>query len=177
MKLDNNKLFIKKISDSKSDFINSFVDEKISVTNQQLLNVLADYIGKTIFSSSALPSRRLYLSRVDDKDINITFHKPSDMKESEIRTEVFYPFLIQSSLGLFLIVVSKFGLYDVLTKEPYIETIGEYQFQHKLGKALGLKNAIAYDSNRKIDENEIQKNDLELVYRSDSEFSYLVFFL
>ena len=172
-----NSLSDKLIIHSQS-IADSFVDQKIYLTNNQIKQ-MEKFLGNNIIQVTPIKTRKLYVSIVDSYDFDINFSDSNNLSNAITRQVLFYPFIVQSSFGLFLVISSTFNIYDFLDREPYRESIGEYRYQAQLAKALGLKNAVAYDipANLSLSDDTVVKDDLEIMYCSDDDFSYLIYSL
>jgi hypothetical protein len=154
----------------------SFIDNKIELSDTHL-KLISKYIGRNIIEIISLHGRKFFVLVKDSFDFTISIDKVGSTKDSKIVS--YYPFYIQTSSTMYLIVVSEFDVYDVLNREPYHESIGEYRYQAQLARALGLRNAVAYDmqSGKILNEKKVVDDDLELMYCSDDNASYLIFSL
>lgn len=114
----------------------------------------------------------------DDFDFTISLDG-YDNSPTKLRHVEYYPFVIQTTSNMYLIVVSKFNIYDVLNREPYRESIGEFRYQAQLAHVLGLINATAYHVLHKqiLDEKMVADEDFELMYCGNDSFSFLIYLL
>jgi len=166
--------FSQKLQRVNQDNNESFVDKILNLSKTQV-TIIAKCLGNNIVSSHKLKSRKLFIKFSQPDDFEI---KTSKISKESVEV-IFYQYFLQSTTSLYLIAVSNFDIYKVLEKEPFQEARGEYQYQVQLAKALGLKNAVAYDvpRNYQLNIDSAVNEDLELLYCNDDKLSYLVYCL
>lgn len=136
------------------------------------LKIISDYLNDTIQQVNELDSKQLFVSYSEPHNFSITTKKPKDSQEIHFNVNI-----LQSSASFYLVISSSYDIYQVLSKDPYHESLGEFEYQKQLAKALGLKNLIAYDreDQRKINEDTVITEDLELLYCGDDQQSFLMY--
>lgn len=130
-----------------------------------------------------LPSQKLQVSIKNESDVEIISQEMGkNNKEATTQKEViFYPFLLQTEQQTLIVIGSTFSLYERISREPYLETKAEYQFQQQLRKALKLTGGFVYhlpgDSSdfvtNDIHLEDVSSQELELRYEHDDIYSYL----
>lgn len=161
------------LKSSAQEISHSFFDSAKNIDEDQL-KILAKNIGENLTHSFKLVSRKLYVSFSEPNTFEIT------IKERKNSIPVLYDlYVLQSRTRLYLVVSSKFDVYELLEREPYHESLGEFSYQTQLAKALGLINAVAYNVPRNYELNEkiIHDEDLELMYCSDDNQFFLIYCL
>lgn len=169
------KNFSSALKQQDNYIVDSFIDDSIKIDKVKISRILSEYIDNKIILLSQLKARKFYVSISDGYDINISIDK-FKLSGEIIGETIFYPYVAQSTKKIYIIVASKFNIYDHLNREPYMESKGEYGFQKNLARALGLTNATAYKDLKTFDnEDHIVNSDSRLSYVWDKKFSYLIF--
>lgn len=167
----------KQLSKSKKYLDESVFENKIKFSDTHII-LISKYIDDNITTIMPLPGRKLSVSIKDSFDFKI---KPNIGEiDKGFKEILYYPFYIQTILSAYLLVASKYNIYDTLDREPYHESIGEFRYQAQLAKALGLKHAIAYNCSGiqlPLQENKVLDEDLELMYCGDKKLSFLIYSL
>lgn len=148
---------------------------------------LTDVFKKVFFAQpifiQELPNQKLLVTIKNEQDIEIG-HQGQAVESKEITFQGeadFQQFFLQTKQNTFIVIRSSFSLYDHSSREPYLETKAEYQFQQQLKKALKLTGGYTYylpgDSCDfvidDLDLDNVTSQDLELRYEHDGKHSYL----
>lgn len=149
--------------------------------------IVTDVFKKVFFAEpifiQELPNQKLLVTIKNEQDIGIG-HQGQTVESKEITFEGeadFQQFFLQTKQNTFIVVRSSFSLYDHISREPYLETKAEYQFQEQLKKALKLTSGHTYylpgDSSDfvidDVDIDDVTSQDLELRYEHDDTHFYL----
>lgn len=167
----NSTEFSKIIKNSNQAISHSFFENAKNLDEDQL-KVIAKCIGENITHNYELASRILYVTFTNPHTFEIKITENINSRKA-----IFDLYIIQSTTRMYLVVASKFDIYEFLERDPYHESLGEYSYQTELAKALGIMNAVAYNipRNHQLNENIVTDEDLELLYCSDDNQFFLIY--
>lgn len=129
-----------------------------------------------------MPVQKLLVVIKNEQDVEITRDKVKKNTEITFQGEAkFYPFLLQTKDNTFIVIGSSFSLYEYISRDPYLETKAEYQFQQKLRNTLKLTGGHTYylpgsSSDFVTDDvsfEDVFSQDMSLRYEHDDKHSYL----
>lgn len=158
--------------------VKSFEETFLPTARQ--LNKALDFfdIGKTEKISN-LKSRRLFIVSDGDADITVSSKEMKETPDIKMSIEeVFYISCVQTRYQIYLLVTTPLNFYDLINREPYRQSLGEYVFQKSLATSIGVENAVAYRNITSCDVVHINNLDnLDFQFYADDLFSYILFCL
>jgi hypothetical protein len=152
----------------------SFVSDVLSPEqSEQVKHFLSTWLLAPIYQLAPLMTRRLTVQIVDQTQVTVMVGTAESGPHTVSTTDLFYPYLVQTAGAMYLVVVSRFLLYDYLTREPSREEQGERGLEAGIRRVLGLQLASAYQPDLLEGTAPALAENNDLRYSSDDQLAYL----
>lgn len=153
-----------------------------SISSDRIKDVFKSHLYSEPTSISAQMTQKLVVTIKNEQSITITKDASKVSKDFTFQGQTeFFLFMVETENRTFSIIGSQFSLYDYISREPYLETKAEYEFQQQLKAAFGLADGFTYHMpghsedfvKMNVTLDEVVNNDLVLRYEHDDLFFYL----
>ncbi|MEX0895677.1 MAG: hypothetical protein WDZ94_01915 [Patescibacteria group bacterium] len=109
-----------------------------------------------------------------DKDDNLHI-TPVEKKSASLGVNVAYLLLMKVGRKKYFVISSDFFLSKNFNREPYLESLQEYQYQSLLAKIFNISSLQAYNTDTLMTEQEIMDSETEMLYCEGESFSFTLY--
>jgi len=171
----NNAGFTHSLSTLNESATKGFRTNSFLLTTEKMTHILGEFEKGTYLESSTLNARELTVCVSDFRTTTILPGKVehSNPSNSKNFTDQFFPFLIHSTKGLYILIVSKFNIFNEINLEPSAKEEAIESFHNQLKKSFHLKYATAYFGTETEEMSDAERKSSGIVAVLTTHFDYL----